>query len=87
MIKVKNGEATLTGTPVDLCADLTMAIKAVVHAFEENELDIELVKKSVELGFKSEDELRKEVEAKMGKLIMNMINSILEDEEEESEDE
>ncbi len=85
MIKVENGQVELKGNPVNICTDLTLAIRGVVTAFEENEIPkeeaIDLVNKAIELALKGEDELRKEAEAKIGKLLMRMFDEILKDEE------
>lgn len=89
MIKVKKGEAKLKGRPSDILTELSIAIRGTVDALEENgiphEVAVASVKKSVELAFKTREELEQEAKQKIGELLMHLGESMVDDSEEEGE--
>lgn len=89
MIKVKNGEASLKGNHIDLGSDLAIAVKALVEASQKigmsREEAIEFVRKSVELGLKTEEELREEAKRLVTKMMSDIL-SIMNESNEEGEE-
>lgn len=90
MIKVKNEKATLKGTPINLCTELTITTRGIIESFEKNgmprEIVVDLVRKAFELSLKTEEELHAEAMKKVGELLMkvggNMIDDSMNDEKE-----
>lgn len=86
MIKSSNGEVTIKGRTTEIASDLTMLIRGMLESFEKHEMEKEeaemLVRKAVELGFKSENEIRKEVDKLMKDLMKDILKALTEEEEE-----
>lgn len=86
MIKSSNGEVTIKGRTTEIATDLTMLIRGIIESFEKHEMEKEeaemLVRKAVELAFKSENEISKEVDKLMKDLMKDILKALTEEEEE-----
>ena len=67
MIKSKNGEVTLNGSNLELEMDLAAIVNAFVDCNKKYGVDFakKRVMKAVEMGFKSEEEIEKELSEKL----------------------
>lgn len=87
MIKSSNGEVIIKGSTTEIATDLTMLIRGMLESFEKHEMEKEeaemLVRKAVELAFKSEKEIRNEVNKLLKDLMKDLLKALAEEEEEE----
>jgi hypothetical protein len=76
MIKTENGETIIKGTGAELLADYSTVGTAIKEAFESQDMPTERVKElltdCVEQAFASEDELEKQIEEELYKLIKKL---------------
>lgn len=86
MIKSNNGEVTIKGRTTEIASDLTMLIRGMLESFEKHEMEKDeaemIVRKAVELAFKSEKEIRNEVDKLMKDLMKDILKALTEEEEE-----
>ena len=91
MIKANNGEVIIKGRTTEIASDLTMLIRGILKSFEKHEMEKEeaemLVRKAVELAFKSEKEICNEVNKMMKDLMKDILKALEEEEEEEESNE
>lgn len=87
MIKVKNGKTTLKGAPWELASELALAVRAFVRANVENgiprEEAVDLTRKSLELAFKTDEEIHAEAQKKVGELLTRLGSAMASDTKEE----
>lgn len=91
MIKADGKKVVVKGSPMELAIDLGIATHAVIEAHVKNgiprEESVDLVRKSVELAFKTKEEIHAEVQEKLGKFLMRVGSDILDGRKEEQADE
>ena len=93
MIKAKEGKVEVKGFTDELLADVGVIIHSLVDAFVENDIPrdeaVEEIRRAVELGFKTEEEIREDAKKKLGEFLKKMYEDIVElfEEEEEQADE
>ena len=76
MIRVKNAKVKIVGHPIDLGSELAVAVKGMVDALQKKGMPREdavgYVKKAVELGLKTEEEIHEEAQQKIGELLVKL---------------
>ena len=91
MLKVKNGKAKIEGRPMDIAVELTSLIKCIVESYEEAGMKREdadkFIRRAMELGLKSEKELREEANEVMKKVLSDLADKIKEIAEEDKANE
>lgn len=86
MIIVKKRKLKIKGKhPVELCTELVSAVKGILEALEKSgmprEEAIRLVRKSAEIAFMTDEELRAEAHKKASKMIITLGKAMADDAE------
>lgn len=89
MIKADGKKVMVKGSPMEVAIDLGMATHAVIEAHVQSgiprEEAVDLVRTSVELAFKTKEEIHAEAQKKLGEFLMKVGSDILDGEKEEEE--
>lgn len=89
MIKTNEGKVELKGSQMELMADVGCIIHSLRDTLVENEVPREeaeeMLKKAVELGLKTDEEIEEDSKKKLGEFLKKMCKELIEAFEEEEE--